>query len=176
MSKLRSHRGSSKGKFVNNALYINIGVRDFLMRLSARAARIYAEYVMKLAHEMMAHAEAAQTMNPTDPTRYELRKQHLLEARAACSALDLEMELMYQHLMKNPLGAFDDLKKKEEAVGKLDDAEKRRKRIAQDAIHRLDSMSEQLGVLIDEEMAMLTAVLSSDRDAYKAAMRKQERS
>lgn len=174
MSKLRNHQTTSKGKFVNTAMYINIGTRDFLMRLSARAARIYVEKVMELAHDMLINAETAQTMNPTDPTRYELRKKHLLEARGACSSLDIELELMYQQLMKNPLGAFDDLKKKAEAVGKLDDADLRRKQIAQDAIRRLDHMSVELGRLIDEEMALLTALLESDREAYKKAMKRRE--
>lgn len=175
MSKLRSHQGISKGKFVNAAMYINIGTRDFLMRLSARAARIYVEKVMALAHDMLINAETAQTMNPTDPTRYELRKKHLLEARGACSALDIELELMYQHLMKNPMGAFDDLKKKAEAVGKLDDADRRRKQIAKEAIERLDHMSENLGALIDDELAMITTLLESDRDAYKKAMKRLNR-
>lgn len=173
MSKLRNHRGVSKGEFVNTAIDIRRKTLGFLSRLSARYARLLAEDTMHYANVMVSQAEAAQSMRPTDPTRYELRKKHLLEARAALSALDVNLEEVYQVLMMNPEGAFDDNRRTKKAKEKAGDARNIKKlERAEDAIERLDKMSEELGCLIDEEQKLLTNLMDADRRDFKKAQQK----
>lgn len=174
MSKLRNHRGRSKGDFVNTALDIQLETLNFLSRLSARYARLLAKDTMQLANKIVVEAESAQSMQPTDETRYEHRKGHLLEARAAVKSLDDMLELIYQTLMKNPEGAFDDLRAQKKAKAKAVDPRDagKQKEKAEEAIKRLDKMSETLGCLIDDEDNMLTELMDSDRRRFKSEQKK----
>ena len=144
MSVLKAHRGTSKAEFVNTANKIYTETLWFLSRLSARYSRLLSQDTIHLAHEIIANAEMANTMSPVDPVRFELRQRYLLQAKASLGALDVQMAHVYELLMLNPEGAFDNKDK----AG---------------AIKKLDKMAENLGCLIDDEAKLLTGVLKYDK-------------
>ena len=147
MSVLKAHRGTSKAEFVNTANKIYTETLWFLSRLSARYSRLLAQDTIHLAHEIIANAEMANTMSPVDQVRFELRQRYLLQAKASLGALDVQMAHVYELLMLNPEGAFDNKDK----AG---------------AIKKLDKMAENLGCLIDDEAKLLTGVLKYDKQAF----------
>ena len=147
MSVLKAHRGTSKAEFVNTANKIYTETLWFLSRLSARYSRLLAQDTIHLAHEVIANAEMANTMSPVDQVRFELRQRYLLQAKASLGALDVQMAHVYELLMLNPEGAFDNKDK----AG---------------AIKKLDKMAENLGCLIDDEAKLLTGVLKYDKQAF----------
>ena len=147
MSVLKAHRGTSKAEFVNTANKIYTETLWFLSRLSARYSRLLAKDTIHLAHEIIANAEMANTMSPVDQVRFELRQRYLLQAKASLGALDIQMSHIYELLMLNPEGAFDNKDK----AG---------------AIKKLDKMAESLGCLIDDEGKLLAGVLKSDKQSY----------
>lgn len=106
MSVLKAHRSESKAEFVNTANKIYVETINFLSRLSARFSRLMANDVSHLASEVLVNAEKANSIFPSDHTRKELRKQHLLESRAALMALDVELSHCYDIMMLNPEGCF----------------------------------------------------------------------
>lgn len=124
MSVLKSKRTTSKAEFVNTAHQIFVETLGFLTRLSARYSRLLAEPTAKLAGEVIDHAEKANSIFPSDPQRVELRKAHLLEARASLMALDVRLTHCYTLMSQNPQGCFTDGKGKSlppsEAMEKLD--------------------------------------------------------
>lgn len=83
MSVLKQKRTTSKAEFINTANQIYVETLNFLTRLSARYSRLIAEPVAKLAGEIIDHAEKANSIFPSDNQRIEMRKAHLLEARAS---------------------------------------------------------------------------------------------
>ena len=147
MSVLKTRRGMSKAEFVNTANKIYTETLWFLSRLSARYSRLLAKDTIHLAHEIIANAEMANTMSPVDQVRFELRQRYLLQAKASLGALDIQMSHIYELLMLNPEGAFDNKDK----AG---------------AIKKLDKMAESLGCLIDDEGKLLAGVLKSDKQSY----------
>ena len=147
MSVLKVHRGTSKAEFVNTANKIYTETLWFLSRLSARYSRLLATDTIHLAHEIIANAEKANTMQPVDQVRFELRQNYLLKAKAALGALDVQMAHVYDLLMLNPQGAFDNKDKS-------------------GAIQKLDKMAESLGCLIDDEGKLLAGVLKSDKQTF----------
>ena len=153
MSVLKSHRSESKAEFVNKANEIYVHTINFLSRLSARYSRLMAEQVSNLASEVLDHAEKANSIYPSDKTRMELRKTHLLEARAALMALDVHLAHCYEVMTLNPAGCFV------KSSGKEVDGSAAQK--------RLDHMSQTLGELIDLENALFTSVLKSDKERSK---------
>lgn len=106
MSVLKAHRSESKAEFINVANQIYLHTIQFLSRLSARYSRLMAAPVSQLASDVLDHAEKANSIYPSDPTRKELRKTHLLEARAALMALDVHLAHCYDVMMLNPSGCF----------------------------------------------------------------------
>ena len=88
MSVLKAHRTESKAEFVNVANQIYVQTIQFLSRLSSRYSRLLSSPVSALASEVIDHAEKANSIYPSDDLRKELRKTHLLEARASLMALD----------------------------------------------------------------------------------------
>ena len=147
MSVLKAKRGVSKAEFVNTANKIYTETLWFLSRLSARYSRLLATDTIHLAHEIIANAEKANTMQPVDQVRFELRQNYLLRAKAALGALDVQMAHVYDLLMLNPEGAFDNKDKS-------------------GAIQKLDKMAENLGCLIDDEGKLLAGVLKYDKQAF----------
>lgn len=91
MSVLKARRTTSKAEYVNTANQIYVETLNFLTRMSARYSRLLAEPVAKLAGEVVDHAEKANSIFPSDAQRIELRKAHLLEARASLKALDVRL-------------------------------------------------------------------------------------
>ena len=106
-----------------------------------------AEPVAKLAGEVLDHAEKANSIFPSDAQRIELRKAHLLEARASLMALDVRLTLCYEVMNKNPEGCFTT------STGKTVDASK--------ATEKLDKMAQSLGELIDKENELLKGAVKS---------------
>lgn len=149
MSVLKAHRSESKAEFVNVANGIYIQTINFLSRLSSRYSRILMQPVSTLASEVLGHCEKGNSIFPSDDTRKELRKQHLLEARAALMALDVQLSHCYDVMMMNPEGCF---------TTSSGHAVK-----SPDAKRKLDHMAQELGELIDYENGLLTKVLKSDK-------------
>lgn len=149
MSVLKAHRSESKAEFVNTANKIYIQTINFLSRLSSRYSRLVADSVSRLAAEVLDHAEKANSIYPSDETRKELRKQHLLEARASLMALDVHLAHCYELMMTNPSGCFTT------GNGNLVSSS--------DARKKLERMAQNLGELIDAENGLLTSVLRSDK-------------
>lgn len=141
MSVLKQKRAVSKAEFINVARQIYIETLNFLTRLSARYSRLVAEPVAKLAGEVIDHCEKANSIYPSDVQRIELRKTHLLEARASLMALDVRLTLCYDVMNQNPEGAFTNSK------GATVDSRK--------AVEKLDKMAQSLGDLIDRENELL---------------------
>lgn len=141
MSVLKQKRAVSKAEFINVARQIYIETLNFLTRLSARYSRLVAEPVAKLAGEVIDHCEKANSIYPSDVQRIELRKAHLLEARASLMALDVRLTLCYDAMNQNPEGAFTNSK------GATVDSRK--------AVEKLDKMAQSLGDLIDRENELL---------------------
>lgn len=104
MSVLKSKRTESKAEYVNVANAIYIETINFLTRISARYSRLIAEPVAKLAGEVIDHAEKANSIYPSDDQRRQLRKAHLLEARASLMALDVRLTHCYHD--PEPAGMF----------------------------------------------------------------------
>ena len=149
MSVLKSKRSTSKAEYVNLANIIYTETVAFLTRLSARYARLLAEPVADLAGEVIDHTEKANSIFPKGAPNMELRKVHLLEARAALMALDVRLGHCYTILALNPQGCFT------KPDGKsIPPAE---------ATKKLDDMAQSLGEKIDRENELIRAVLESDR-------------
>ena len=149
MSVLKAHRSESKAEFVNTANKIYIQTINFLSRLSSRYSRLVADPVSGLAAEVLDNAEKANSIYPSDTTRKELRKQHLLESRAALMALDVHLAHCYELMMTNPSGCF--------TTGSGNSVS------SSDAKKKLERMAQDLGELIDTENGLLTSVLKSDK-------------
>ncbi len=148
MSVLKTRRGTSKAEFINTANKIYTETLWFLSRLSARYSRLLATDTIHLAHEVIANAEMANTMSPVTQVRFEERERYLLRSRAALGALDVQLTHIYELLMLNPEGAFENKDK----AG---------------AVKKLDRMAESLGCLIDDEGKLLTGVLKHDKEYLK---------
>lgn len=145
MSVLKSKRSTSKAEYVNLANLIYTETVAFLTRLSARYARLLAD----LAGEVIDHTEKANSIFPKGAPNMELRKGHLLEARAALMALDVRLGHCYTILALNPQGCFT------KPDGKsIPPAE---------ATKKLDDMAQSLGEKIDRENELIRAVIESDR-------------
>lgn len=149
MSVLKAHRTESKAEFVNVANQIYVQTIQFLSRLSSRYSRLLSSPVSSLASEVIDHAEKANSIYPSDDLRKELRKTHLLEARASLMALDVHLAHCYEIMMLNPAGCFTS--PNGSSVH------------ASDAKRKLDNMAQTLGELIDMENSLLTNVLKSDK-------------
>ena len=147
MSVLKQKRTTSKAEFINTANQIYIETLNFLTRLSARYSRLIAEPVAKLAGEIIDHAEKANSIFPSDNQRIEMRKAHLLEARASLMALDVRLTHCYLIMTQNPQGCFTT------PSGKSVDAKK--------ATERLDKMAQKLGELIDKENDLLQGMIGT---------------
>lgn len=147
MSVLKAKRTVSKAEFVNTANQIYVETLSFLTRMSARYARILAEPVAKLAGEVIDHCEKANSIFPSDEQRIDLRKAHLLEARASLRALDVRLTHCYLVMMKNPEGCFTTSSGKQ--VG------------AKDAVEKLDRMAADLGEMIDREDELIKGTIKS---------------
>lgn len=150
MSVLKAHRSESKAEFVNTANKIYVETINFLSRLSARFSRLMANDVSHLASEVLVNAEKANSIFPSDHTRKELRKQHLLESRAALMALDVELYHCYDIMMLNPEGCFTTSNGNPVKPARAKEI--------------LENMAQSLGVLIDSENGLLTNTLKSDKD------------
>lgn len=147
MSVLKSKRTESKAEYVNVANAIYIETINFLTRISARYSRLIAEPVAKLAGEVIDHAEKANSIYPSDDQRRQLRKAHLLEARASLMALDVRLTHCYLIMPQNPQGCFTT------PSGKSVDTKK--------ATERLDKMAQKLGELIDKENDLLQGMIGT---------------
>ena len=149
MSVLKAHRSESKAEYINVANKIYVQTINFLSRLSSRYSRLVATEVSSLAAEVLDHSEKANSIYPSDDMRKELRKTHLLEARASLMALDVHLSHCYELMMTNPSGCF--------TTGGGNSVK------ASDAKKKLEHMSQELGELIDRENGLLTSVLKSDK-------------
>ena len=139
MSVLKAKRTVSKAEFVNTANQIYVETLNFLTRMSARYA--------KLAGEVVDHCEKANSIFPSDEQRINLRKAHLLEARASLKALDVRLTHCYTVMMQNPEGCFTTSSGRQ--VG------------SKEAIEKLDRMAANLGEMIDHEDELIKGNIKS---------------
>ena len=172
MSVLKEKRTQSAAEYVNVANQIYVETVSFLTRLSARYSRLVAEPVAKLAGEVIDNAEKANKIFPSDQQRKDLRKAHLLEALASLSALDVRLAHCYEVMYRNPQGCFrdsEDCKNMDDPEGDGTGAEGQKRKgrkktiTPQQAMDRLDNMSQSLGELIDQEETLLRNVMESDK-------------
>lgn len=172
MSVLKEKRTQSAAEYVNVANQIYVEKVSFLTRLSARYSRLVAEPVAKLAGEVIDNAEKANKIFPSDQQRKDLRKAHLLEALASLSALDVRLAHCYEVMYQNPQGCFrdsEDCKNMDDPEGDGTGAEGQKRKgrkktiTPQQAMDRLDNMSQSLGELIDQEETLLRNVMESDK-------------
>lgn len=147
ISVLKQKRTVSKAEFINVANQIYVETLNFLSRLSARYSRLVAEPTAKLAGEVIDNSEKANSIYPSDEQRCQLRKAHLLEARASLMALDVRLTNCYLIMMQNPEGCFTTSSGKPVS--------------ATDAQIKLDKMSQSLGELIDRENELLKGAAKS---------------
>ena len=150
MSVLKSKRKESKAEFVNVADQIFSEVLAFMARLSNRYQRLLAQDTMRLASNVLDHAEMAQNIYIHDEQTYTLRRAHLLECRASLMALDVHMTHIWQAMMKNPQGCFTNTKGQTKSPS--------------EATEILDKMAISLGEKIDKEKGMLTKLMQSDKE------------
>ena len=136
MSVLKQKRTTSKAEFINTANQIYVETLNFLTRLAARYSRLIID-----------HAEKANSIFPSDNQRIEMRKAHLLEARASLMALDVRLTHVYLILNQNPEGAF--------TTSKGNPVK------SQDAMEKLDKMAQNLGELIDKENELLKGAIKN---------------
>ena len=153
MSVLKAKRTVSKAEFVNTANQIYVETLNFLTRLSARYSRLLAEPTAKLAGELIDHCEKANSIFPSDQQRIELRKAHLLEARASLMALDVRLSHCYTIISQNPQGAFT-----QPGGKRVPPAE---------APAKIDKLAESLGEKIDQENELLKGQIKSMRQRKK---------
>lgn len=147
MSVLKAKRTVSKAEFVNTANQIYVETLNFLTRMSARYSRLLAEPVARLAGEVVDHCEKANSIYPSDEQRKDLRKAHLLEARASLKALDVRLTHCYLVMMQNPEGCFTTSSGRQ--VG------------SKEAIEKLDRMAASLGEMIDHEDELIKGNIKS---------------
>ena len=76
MSVLKNKRTQSKAEYVNTANQIYIKTVDFLSRLSARYSRLLAVQIAELAGSLMDNMEEANSIYPSNPTRYSTLYQY----------------------------------------------------------------------------------------------------
>ena len=146
---LASKRIVSKAEYVNTANQIYIETISFLTRLSARYSRLLAEPIAKLAGEVVDETEKANNIFPANHRQVEMRKVHLLEARASLRALEVRLTHCYLIMALNPEGCFTTSK------GKAVDSQR--------ATEKLDKMSDNLSKLINEEERLINEILTSDQ-------------
>ena len=149
MSVLKRRRLESKANYLNYANEICDATVELLARLSPRYGRILTTDTSHLAHVIVDEVEIANSIYPSDAQRRDQRKYHLLEARGALRALDVELGRCYRVLLKNPQGAF------QKANGKSVPAA--------DAERILENLADNVGTLIDLVDAAISGVLESDR-------------
>ena len=91
--------------------------------------------------------EKANSIFPSDAQRIELRKAHLLEARASLKALDVRLTHCYLVIMQNPEGGFTTSKGNSVSP--------------KEATEKLDRMAASLGEMIDNEDELIKGTLKS---------------
>ena len=107
MSVLKAHRSESKAEYINVANKIYISGPSTSCHACPRAIQgLLRQKCPSLASEVLDHTEKANSIYPSDAMRKELRKTHLLEARASLMALDVHLSHCYELMMTNPSGCF----------------------------------------------------------------------
>ena len=109
--------------------------------LKARRTTSKAEYVNT------ANQIYVETLNFLTRMSAELRKAHLLEARASLKALDVRLTHCYLVIMQNPEGGFTTSKGNSVSP--------------KEATEKLDRMAASLGEMIDNEDELIKGTLKS---------------
>lgn len=149
MSVLVANRRVSKAEYVNTAIALYKQTIHFLSRMSARYARLMAADVAHLASQIVTHSEAANSIYVNDEVKRQLREKHLVEAKAALRALDVQVKLCYELMLDNPQGCYTN--------GKGDTL------APKEAEQRLNKTAEQLAALINKENDLLTGIISKTK-------------
>ena len=145
MSVLQSKRTTSRTEYINTAKDIYVETLTFLTKLSAKYSRLIANRIADLAGEVLDLCEKANHIYPSGEDNKRIRKEMLLNARASLMALDVRLTTCYELMNRNPQGYFE------------------KKISASTAKEKISKMAEKLGVLIDKEKNLITAVMESDR-------------
>jgi hypothetical protein len=153
MSVLSRCREISKVAFVYNAWNIYMDTVGFLTRLSNRYSRILATDVLHNAHEVLSHANMANTYFPNSKDHIEKRRCHLEEARGYLDSLELDLSFCYTLMQRNPQGCFTSSNGKTLS--------------SKEATRKLDKICTSLGNLIDDEKRLLAGTIKSLGDKEK---------
>lgn len=148
MSVLKSKRSESRAEYIHVANQIYVYTINFVVKLSARYSRVLAESTANIASSVIEHCEESNSIFPSNEERKLQRESHLLEARAALTALDNRMAVIYEILSQNPQGCFST------ANGNPVDASS--------AKDKLENLSQVLGELIDKENGILTNLIKTN--------------
>lgn len=101
---------------------------------------------MELASKIATETITANSIFPNSLQAVEMRRGHLLEAKAAIYALCAKLGLCYRTLMRNPQGAFTT------ANG--------RQLTSEEAVTKLDKMAQKLGEALNRELELIEGVLN----------------
>lgn len=153
MSVLKSKRTKSSIQYLKTADDIFSYTANFCSRLSPRYTRIFTDATIKMASTLVTECGMANAIYPNSDMAIEKRKAHLIEAKAALSALDIMCGHIYSTLLLNPQGAF------RTSSDKAVDSET--------AIKRLDDLSQMLGEMIDAESKLVSGVIRNDGERKK---------
>ena len=145
MSVLQYLRTESKAEYVNTANALYVETLHLLTHLSSRYSRLVAQPTARLAGEVQDYAEKANATYPSDETRKKVRKEFLLRAVASLSALDVRLTQCYILLRCDKKGIVNS-----------------RQEPRTDAEQTIDRISEQTGLLIEQEKTLLRKVMESD--------------
>lgn len=145
MSVLQSKRTTSRTEYINTAKDIYIETLTFLTKLSAKYSRLIAHRIADLAGDVLDICEKANHIYPSGEDNKRIRKEMLLNARASLMALDVRLTTCYELMNRNPQGCFE------------------KEISASTAKEKISKMADKLGVLIDKEKNLITAVMESDR-------------
>lgn len=140
-------------EFVTNGYAIEKYSLDFIKRLTVKNARLYQKPVMQLAMLQSDAAYMANEIFVTNKAEYQVRRIFLGVSMAALHALDKRMADVYEVLMVNPSEAFN-----RQNGRSIPEAE---------AVKILDNLSENLGVMIDDQDTLLKGVRDKDRERAK---------
>ena len=153
MSVLKSKRKESATEYVNLADEIYAYTLAFCTKLSNRYQRLIGRDTMAIASKIIDEAEGANSVRIIDRTTYEVRRKHLLEARAGVKALDVHMYYIWKTISTNPQGCFTNTKGETKTPA--------------EALKILDTMAENLGCMIDEASNKISKVLESDKKKFE---------
>lgn len=146
-------RKESKVQFITTAIDIECKTIAFILRMSKKYRDFFAESIGKLVIDLVSNCEMANSIFPNSEERIAVREKHLLEAKGALSALDVQLRFCYDIISENPAYGFESSNGNPVEKG--------------NASQKLNKIAETLGGLIVDEMKLIDGVIKSDKEKLK---------